>query len=238
KDDWIVVGERNAVTACLLRGLGYLLRRRAFAQRLDRSGLGDVPVLTELAAQVAASGPEAQHACPREKVVQRLFFYGVDAKPRGAPIGREHDVVAHALAYETERPLPLAQAAMPRTQVALHPPVVELVMPATYLTRQSGWAPERHMERSVAPQLLRRQGVLGARHAFFCISAASSTPAAASASLCDRASCWTPLRASSIMSFHSDRGTAEPSAVPWISTMLPAAVATRFRSTRAVLSSA
>ena len=42
----------------------------------------------------------------------------------------------------------------------------------------------------------------------------------------------------STMPSHSALGTAAPSAVPWISTMPPAAVATRFRSTRAVLSSA
>ena len=46
-----------------------------------------------------------------------------------------------------------------------------------------------------------------------------------------------PFSARSIIASTSARGTASPSAVPWISTIPPRAVATTFRSTRAVLSS-
>lgn len=69
-------------------------------------------------------------------------------------------------------------------------------------------------------------------------SRSSGTPASVRSRDCSSHSRRTPTRPRSIMASMSARGTASPSAVPWISTTLPWAVATKFKSTRAVLSSA
>jgi hypothetical protein len=63
-------------------------------------------------------------------MVERLFFYRVDAKARRAAPGGEHHLVALARAHKAGAALALVQAAFARAQVALDAPVIEPAPPA------------------------------------------------------------------------------------------------------------
>jgi hypothetical protein len=121
----VVVGERHAAAPEPHRGVRDGLRRGAVGQRVDVPGLRDVPVLTELAGQVASGGAEGEHRSPGQEVVQRLLLDGVDAVSAGATVGRRDDPVAFAGPDETQPALPFVQPTGPGTDVALHPAVVE-----------------------------------------------------------------------------------------------------------------
>ena len=82
EDHRIVVSECHALAAVRLRGLRNRFRRRAIHQRVHLTRLGDVPVLAELARQIAPRRPEREHARARIKLVERLFLDGVDAETR------------------------------------------------------------------------------------------------------------------------------------------------------------
>ena len=53
-------------------------------------------------------------------MVQGLLLDRIDAKPAGAPVGREHDAIVRAHAHETQAALTFAQFALARTDVALY----------------------------------------------------------------------------------------------------------------------
>src|SRR4030095_7180207 len=86
-----------------------------------------VPVLAELARQVAARGTEREHRRSREEVIERLLLDGIDAEAAGAAVAREHDRIALARAHEAEPALTLTQLAGTRADVALHTSVLEEV---------------------------------------------------------------------------------------------------------------
>src|SRR4029077_2235043 len=102
-------------------------RRRLIGEGVELARLADVPVLAELAGQVAAGGPERQQRGARQEVVQRLLLDRIDTEPARPPPGGEHDPVVLASPHEAEPPLPFEQLAEPRAEVALDPPVVERV---------------------------------------------------------------------------------------------------------------
>src|SRR5258708_31634428 len=79
---------------------------------------GDVPVLAELAGEVAAGGAEGKDARAGIEMVQRLFFHRVDAEARGAAVGGEHHAAAFHLAHEAQAALPLVQLAVARGSAA------------------------------------------------------------------------------------------------------------------------
>jgi len=130
KNDRIVVGKCHAPASPRARGLcdGFGIAGRGQAIRVPR--FGDVPILAELAAEVAARRAEAEHPAAREEVIEGLFLDRIDAKPRGAPVAGQHDVIAESLPHEAEAPLFVLEAAAPRTQGAFDSAVVQLTMPA------------------------------------------------------------------------------------------------------------
>jgi hypothetical protein len=130
EDHWVVVGEGYARGTARTRRLGDPLGRRRVHQAVHLAALRDVPVLAELARQVAAGGAEAEHSAAREEVVERLLLDRVDAEARAASVGGEHHRVADALAHEAHAALALVQPAVARTQVALDAAIVEPVPPA------------------------------------------------------------------------------------------------------------
>src|SRR5213076_1487578 len=85
--------------------------------------LGDVPVLTELAGEVAPRGAEREHAGAGVEVVQRLLLDRVDAEAARAAVRREDDLVPFALAHEAQAALPFVQRAVAGADVALDAPV-------------------------------------------------------------------------------------------------------------------
>ena len=130
EDDRVVVGEGHAGRPAGQRGFGDALRRGFVLQAVHLAALRDVPVLAELAGQVAAGGAEGQHGRAGQEVVQRLLLDRVEREARAAAIGGEHDRIAPALAHEAQAALALVQPAVARTQVALQAAVGHRVPPA------------------------------------------------------------------------------------------------------------
>jgi hypothetical protein len=60
KDHRVVVGECDALAIQLMRDLGDLLRAGGLHQSIHILRLGDVPVLAELAGQIASGSAERQ----------------------------------------------------------------------------------------------------------------------------------------------------------------------------------
>ncbi len=127
EDHRVVVGEGDATAPEPHRRLGQLLGRRRVRQPIHLTRLTDVPVLTELARQIATGGAERENRRPRQEVVERLLLYRIDAEAAGAAVGREDDLLVLAHADEAHAALTLPQPTEPRTEIALHPSVLELV---------------------------------------------------------------------------------------------------------------
>jgi hypothetical protein len=85
--------------------------------------LGDVPVLTEATAKVAAGGSEREHAAAGVEVVERLFFDRVDAEARGLSVAGQHDRAVPGFPHETKPALPVVHTAVAWAGVTLHPAV-------------------------------------------------------------------------------------------------------------------
>ena len=100
------------------------LRRRARLHPLPgRPGLGDVPVLAEPAAQVAAHRPEGQDLGPGEEVVERLLLDGVHRETGALPVGEQDHLAALVLPDRAESGLPVAEQALPGAEGAAKPAV-------------------------------------------------------------------------------------------------------------------
>jgi hypothetical protein len=87
-------------------------------------GFTDIPVLAELARQIAASRAERQYTTARVKMVKWFLLDWVNAKTGGSSIGREYHLVALTHPYKTGTTLPFMQLAITWTQVALHATIV------------------------------------------------------------------------------------------------------------------
>jgi len=123
----VVVGERDAAATQSLGRVRKGLRARGVCQSVDLPRLGDVPVLAELAGQVAACGAERQHSAAGQEVVERLLLHGVHAEPARATVGRQDDLVVHAGPDKAQPALALVQPTCARTHVALNPAVLQQV---------------------------------------------------------------------------------------------------------------
>jgi hypothetical protein len=127
EDDRVVVGERDAAAAQLLRRPCDDLRRRLIREGVDLARLADVPVLAEPTAQVAAGGTEGEDRGPGQEMVQRLLLDGVDAEAARTAEGREHDLFTLAGPDEAQAALSVRQLTPARAHVALELAVVECV---------------------------------------------------------------------------------------------------------------
>src|SRR5205814_3486398 len=123
EDGGVVVGERDAAAAQLLRLARDLLRSRRVGEDVHLARLRHVPVLAETAAQVAAGRAKGEDAGSGEEVVERLLLDRVHAEAAGAAPGGEHHPIAFARAHEAEPALPLMERAVPGADVALDPSV-------------------------------------------------------------------------------------------------------------------
>jgi hypothetical protein len=127
EDDRVVVGERDAAAAQLLRRPCDDLRQRLIREGVDLARLADVPVLAEPAAQVATRGAEGEDRGPGQEVVQRLLLDGVNAIAARTAEGREHDLVTTASPDEAQTTLSVRQLTTARAHVALELAVLERV---------------------------------------------------------------------------------------------------------------
>src|SRR5262249_34167320 len=121
KDDGVVVREGDATASERARGARDGGRLGALGQDVDLARVADVPVLAEVAGQVAARGAERQHGRAGQEVIERLLLDGIDAEAARAPPRGEHDGVVLASAHEAKSPLTLVQSAGAGTHVALDP---------------------------------------------------------------------------------------------------------------------
>ena len=111
KDHRVIIGIGDAAAAQLLGRAGDGLGTGGIGQGVDLAGLADIPVLAELAGQVAAGGAEREHRGARQEVVERLFLDRIDAVTAGSAIRGEDYLAAEIGADKTESPLPLVQFA-------------------------------------------------------------------------------------------------------------------------------
>src|ERR1700728_511620 len=86
---------------------------------LIRARLRDVPVLAEKAAHVAAGRAHRKHACPGQKMIQWLLLDWIDLQRGRVRVAEAIKLPAFVCANEAETGLPLANVAVPRTQVAM-----------------------------------------------------------------------------------------------------------------------
>ena len=119
EDDRVVVRVGDAAATEFSGGLRKTLGRRAVGQRVHFPRLAHVPVLAELAGEVAARGAERQHAGARVEMVERFLFDRIDTESRRATVGDQLDFVVEALAHITQAALAFAQTAVARADVAL-----------------------------------------------------------------------------------------------------------------------
>jgi hypothetical protein len=56
------------------------LRRSLLLQSIQVAGLRDIPVLTELAGEVATGSAEGQNSCAGQEVVQGLLFDWIETE--------------------------------------------------------------------------------------------------------------------------------------------------------------
>ena len=116
----IVVREGDASTAALGGGTRDGLGSRVLAEPGHLARLGNVMILTEFAAEVAAGRAEREDARTREEVIERLLLDRVDAESGAAAIGREHHATVAILAYEAKPPIAGLEMTRPGTEIADH----------------------------------------------------------------------------------------------------------------------
>lgn len=83
----VVVGECDAATLISLRSHGDRLRGCLIAEFGDLARFADIPILAELATEVAASGTKGQNAGAWIEVIQGFLLDRIDTKTRAFAIG-------------------------------------------------------------------------------------------------------------------------------------------------------
>src|SRR5712692_10511949 len=97
------------------------------------AGLGNVPVLAEEAAHIAPGGTHAEDTRPRQEVIQRLLFDGIDLQRGGRAVAQAVELSAFIDANETESRLPRIDVAMARTKIAVRTAVGLRLPPACFV---------------------------------------------------------------------------------------------------------
>jgi hypothetical protein len=105
------------------REIDDVVRRVPAQALLVQLRLRDVPVLAELAAQVAARGAEAEHRRAREEMVERLLLDRIDREAGRSAVAELDQLPAAVLADEAEPGLTVGHPAVPRTERAQDAPV-------------------------------------------------------------------------------------------------------------------
>jgi hypothetical protein len=100
KDHGIVVGKCDRAAAASHRRLRDRLRRGEVLNAIERARFRNVPVLAELAGQVATRRAKGQHRRAGEKLIERLLLDWIDAKAGGAAVGGQQDLTVLARAHE------------------------------------------------------------------------------------------------------------------------------------------
>ena len=111
--------------------------REVLRMHLIVAGFGDVPVLAEEAAHVAARRAHAENSSARQKMIERFFLDGIDLKGRGRAVTQAVEFAALIDANEAEARLAGIDVAVPRTEVAVDA-VVGFGLPPEGLVERAG----------------------------------------------------------------------------------------------------
>lgn len=143
----IVIREGDARNFMFDRQLDDLLGTRVQALCFIELGLADAPVLAESATKIAAGGAEAQDFAARQKVIERLFFDGIDGKSGRGSIAERKEFTADVLTNVAK-----ARLAIPNSAKAG-------AKRAKYLAVSFGMPPKGFShEQNIALLLTRRKG--------------------------------------------------------------------------------
>ncbi len=132
-DGGLVVGAGDRRAAVLLRHRHHLFGLQPLGVHLVGLRLGNVPVLAEEAAHVAARRPHGENLGAGQEVAERLLLDGVDLDGGRLRVPQVVERAPLVRPDEAEARLALADVAVPRAQVAVQPPVRVALPPAGFL---------------------------------------------------------------------------------------------------------
>src|SRR5580704_10578035 len=95
----------------------------------------NIPVLAEEAPHVAARRAHAEHTRARQKMIQRLFFDGINLQRGRSSIPEVVELPVLIDADETKSRLPGMNVAMARAQITMHAPAAFRLPPACLMQR-------------------------------------------------------------------------------------------------------
>src|SRR6202158_1675755 len=87
------------------------------------AGLGNVPVLAEEAAHIAAGGAHAEDARAGKEMIQRFFFNGINLQRGGRSVPQAVELAACIDANEAKPALAGIDVAVARAEIAVDAPV-------------------------------------------------------------------------------------------------------------------
>ena len=119
-DRGFIVGEGNGVAAIFEGESGDVLGREVARLNLIVVGFGDVPVLAEEAAHVAASSAHAEDAGTGKEMIEWLFLDRVNLESGGSAIAEVEEFSILIDTDEAETGLAVTDVAVARTKIAMH----------------------------------------------------------------------------------------------------------------------
>src|SRR6266850_1867912 len=119
-DRRLVVGKRNRFTAVLQSQQRHILRRNVLRTNLIGPRFGNVPVLAEKAAHVAARRAHAEDARARQKMAQRFFLDGINLQRGRRAVSQTVEFSTLIDPNEAESRLAGMNMAVARTKVAVN----------------------------------------------------------------------------------------------------------------------
>jgi hypothetical protein len=135
----LVVGKGNRGTAISQGQRGNVLWRDVRGIYLIVMGFGNVPILAEKAAHVAAGCAERKNSRAGQKMVEGLFLNGINLQRSRLSIAQAVKFPAAVHANVAKSGLPFADVAMPWTKVTVDAAVVVSLPPTRFMKRLDGW---------------------------------------------------------------------------------------------------
>src|SRR5262245_6214802 len=136
-DHRIVISKRNTRNLVLHCQLHDFFWAGTQTMRFVELRLADAPVLTKAATEIATRSTKAQHTGPGQKMIQGLFFDGIDREPGGCAVAEGIEFAADVLADVAETGLVFAQATEAWTEGAENLPVVFCLPPESLFHGQT-----------------------------------------------------------------------------------------------------
>ena len=137
-DGGFVVGKGDGVAAVFAGEFGDLFRWEMPGAGLVVMGFGDVPILAEEAAHIAASSAQAEDARAGEEMVEGLFFDGIDLERGGRGVAEREEFAVLIDTDEAETGLAVADVAVAGAEIAVDAAVGIIFPPAGFVEGGSG----------------------------------------------------------------------------------------------------